>query len=164
MGSQFVLGQTINHGLKRGAKQNSASTRFSFDMLGEGARTENDARRYYKAYAQAIDQIGISNENTATGVENRDGISVKLSALYSRFQFSQKSGVMNTLLPRIRALCLRAKKHDIGLSIDAEESFRLDLSLDIFEKLASDPALEGGRAWASCCKPIRREHLMSLSG
>ena len=143
MGSQFVLGQTINHGLKRGAKQNSASTRFSFDMLGEGARTENDARRYYKAYAQAIDQIGISDENTTTGVENRDGISVKLSALYSRFQFSQKSGVMNTLLPRIRALCLRAKKYDIGLSIDAEESFRLDLSLDIFEKLASDPALEG---------------------
>ena len=143
MGSQFVLGQTINHGLKKGAKQNTASTRFSFDMLGEGARTENDARRYYKAYAQAIDEIGISDENTATSVENRDGISVKLSALYSRFQFSQKSGVMNKLLPRIRALCLRAKKYDIGLSIDAEESFRLDLSLDIFEKLASDPALEG---------------------
>jgi len=142
MGSQYVLGRDLQEGLKRGARQNTATTRFSFDMLGEGARTENDAQKYYQAYAEAIDQIGVANKIFNNSIEYKDSISVKLSALYSRYQFAQSTAVMSTLFPRIRALCLLAKKHDIGLSIDAEETFRLDPCLDIFEKLAMDPALK----------------------
>lgn len=141
MGGQYVLGRTIDEGLKRGARQNNSATRFSFDMLGEGARTEEDAAQYLNAYASAIDEIGRhqSGENTYSA----NGISVKLSALHPRYYFAQHLAVMEELLPRIKQLCLQAKKYNIGLSIDAEEAYRLDISLDIFEALASDPDLDG---------------------
>ena len=140
MGGQYVLGRNIKEALKRGAKQNAANTRFSFDMLGEGARTDADAHNYLAAYASAIDSIGQSSEDS--DVNSANGISVKLSALHPRYYFAQYGLVMDELLPRIKQLCVQAAKFNIGLSIDAEEAFRLDLSMDIFEALAKDPDLD----------------------
>ena len=142
MGGQYVLGRTIEEGIKRGGKQNDQSTRFSFDMLGEGARTDLDAQQYLRAYSKAIDEIGKTIDPNEQ-VEQANGISVKLSALHPRYYFAQHQLVMDELLPRIKQLCLQAKQYNIGLSIDAEEAYRLDISLDIFEALARDPDLEG---------------------
>jgi RHH-type proline utilization regulon transcriptional repressor/proline dehydrogenase/delta 1-pyrroline-5-carboxylate dehydrogenase len=147
MGGQYVLGRTIDEGLKRGAKQNNSATRFSFDMLGEGARTEADAAQYLNAYASAIDEIGQQQSDSTVysanhTLYNANGISVKLSALHPRYYFAQHQAVMEELLPRIKQLCLQAKKYNIGLSIDAEEAYRLDISLDIFQALAEDCELQ----------------------
>jgi RHH-type proline utilization regulon transcriptional repressor/proline dehydrogenase/delta 1-pyrroline-5-carboxylate dehydrogenase len=142
MGGQYVLGRTIEEGIKRGGKQNDKSTRFSFDMLGEGARTDLDAQQYLRSYSEAIDEIG-KTIDLNDRVEQANGISVKLSALHPRYYYSQHQLVMAELLPRIKQLCLQAKQYNIGLSIDAEEAYRLDISLDIFEALARDPDLEG---------------------
>jgi RHH-type transcriptional regulator, proline utilization regulon repressor / proline dehydrogenase / delta 1-pyrroline-5-carboxylate dehydrogenase len=144
MGSHYVLGQSLPEAIARGHNEASPNTRFSFDMLGEGARTEADARRYFEAYASAIETIGKASRNATTPRTSpltSDGISVKLSALHPRYQFSQRDLVMGELLPRIRELAIAARSHRIGLSIDAEEAARLELSLDIFEALARDPAL-----------------------
>jgi len=147
MGGQYVLGRDIKEGLKRGAKQNDNNTRFSFDMLGEGARTDADAQKYLTAYASAIDKIGKSESSPerdeATDVNSANGISVKLSALHPRYYFAQYDLVMTELLPRIKQLCVQAAKYNIGLSIDAEEAYRLDISMDIFEILAKDKDLDG---------------------
>ena len=147
MGGQYVLGRDIKEGLKRGAKQNDNNTRFSFDMLGEGARTDADAQKYLTAYASAIDNIGKSESSPerdeATDVNSANGISVKLSALHPRYYFAQYDLVMTELLPRIKQLCVQAAKYNIGLSIDAEEAYRLDISMDIFEILAKDKDLDG---------------------
>ena len=143
IGGQYVLGRSIQEGIKKGIRHNEPKTKFSFDMLGEGARTEVDAETYFKAYSNAIEQIGISNIGSLDSVEDADGISVKLSALHPCYYFAQYQQVMGELLLRIKALCLQAKKYNIGLSIDAEESYRLDISLSIFEVLASDIDLEG---------------------
>mgnify|MGYP006074845769 FL=1 len=141
MGGQYVLGRSIEEGLKRGAKQNHSGTRFSFDMLGEGARTDADALNYLAAYASAIDSIGQSSNDS--DVNSANGISVKLSALHHRYYFAQHQVVMDELLPRIKQLCIQAAKYNIGLSIDAEEAYRLDISMDIFEALARDSDLDG---------------------
>lgn len=141
MGGQYVLGRSIAEGMQRGVKENTQGTRFSFDMLGEGARTESDAENYYQAYYQAITAIG--EANSENNVIDANGISVKLSALYSRYHYSHHASVMAILLPRIKALCVCAKNYSLGLSIDAEESERLDISLDIFTALATDKELAG---------------------
>ena len=146
MGGQYVLGRTIVEGIRKGQKKNNSDSLFSFDMLGEGARTNDDARNYLRAYRQAIDEIGAARQNCKgdqSDIYQANGTSVKLSALHPRYYFAQHSLVMNELLPRIKQLCQQAKDHNIGLSIDAEESYRLDISLDIFEALANDPDLAG---------------------
>jgi len=153
MGNQYVLGSSINQALSDStvgqqpsseataiiASETMPNSRFSFDMLGEGARTERDAKHYFEAYADAIETIG--QHNNFNDIYAANGISVKLSALYPRYEYAQRNGVMSNLLPRIRKLALAAKQHNIGLSIDAEEAHRLDLSLDIFEALARDSEL-----------------------
>ncbi len=141
MGSQYVLGRTIQEGLEKGRANNRAGTRFSFDMLGEGARTATDAQRYFDAYAKAIESISATVQGGS--VEAANGISLKLSALHPRYEFKQKRRVMAELLPRVKALALMAKRGGIGFSIDAEECDRLDLSLDLFEALARDAELAG---------------------
>ena len=141
MGGQYVLGRTIEEGIEKGSRGNRPGTRFSFDMLGEGARTDTDARRYFESYAEAIRRI-VATESGASVIA-ANGISVKLSALHPRYEFRQKQRVMNELLPRVRELALLAKEGRIGFSIDAEECDRLDISLDIFEALARDPQLAG---------------------
>ena len=139
MGQQYVLGRDITEAIRRGEKENTAGTRFSFDMLGEGARTMADAEHYFKAYLSAIQTIGAQEKNTTVITAN--GISVKLSALHPRYSFSQRARVINELLPSVQRLAVEAKKYNLGFSIDAEEADRLDLSLDIFEALVRDPQL-----------------------
>jgi RHH-type proline utilization regulon transcriptional repressor/proline dehydrogenase/delta 1-pyrroline-5-carboxylate dehydrogenase len=140
MGQQYVLGRNVEEALERGRKENTRGTRFSFDMLGEGARTMHDADRYFDAYMQAILEIG--KRETATDVIAANGISIKLSALHPRYQSVQKPRVMNEMLPRIRELALAASKFGLGFTIDAEEAHRLVISMDIFESLARDPGLK----------------------
>jgi RHH-type proline utilization regulon transcriptional repressor/proline dehydrogenase/delta 1-pyrroline-5-carboxylate dehydrogenase len=139
MGGQYVLGRTIAEGLKKGRASNRRGTRFSFDMLGEGARTEAAARRYFQGYVSAIEAIAADGKGLS--VIDANGISLKLSALHPRYEYRQKRRVMAELLPRVQQLALMAKRGGMGFSIDAEECDRLDLSLDIFDALARDPQL-----------------------
>lgn len=139
MGQQYVLGRDIKEATKRGKKGNVEGTRFSFDMLGEGARTYKDAQKYYDAYLSAIHSIGKNNSDT--DVNLADGISVKLSALHPRYEFSHQQLVIDELLPSVLALAIEAKKYNIGFTIDAEEAARLDIELDVFEGLAFAPEL-----------------------
>ncbi|MEO0368706.1 MAG: bifunctional proline dehydrogenase/L-glutamate gamma-semialdehyde dehydrogenase PutA [Pseudomonadota bacterium] len=145
MGGQYVLGRSIEEGFKEGNKfrrsHPNATIRYSFDMLGEAARTKADAERYFDAYMHALDAIGLAAKTRSTEMEDADGISVKLSALHPRYETAQKHLVDKALYAKIRHLCTMAKQHNIGLSIDAEEAARLELSLDIFERLCAEPEL-----------------------
>ncbi len=142
LGQQFVLGRTIEQALARAQETEGRGYRHSYDMLGEAALTAADARRYGDAYAHAIAAIGAAAAATAgAGLHLRPGISVKLSALHPRFTSQQPERVQRELLPRIADLCRLARQAGIGLNIDAEESERLEPTLDIFAALAADPAL-----------------------
>ncbi|MFT7525850.1 MAG: RHH-type proline utilization regulon transcriptional repressor/proline dehydrogenase [Arenicella sp.] len=143
MGGQYVLGRSIDEAARIGRKDNSETTRFSFDMLGEGARTHKDAHKYYDAYLAAIHSIGKMIDNgVADSVIEADGISVKLSALHPRYHYSHHHTVMTELLPLLKELAITARGFNIGFTIDAEESERLDISLDLFEALVRDPDLD----------------------
>ncbi|MDO4894327.1 bifunctional proline dehydrogenase/L-glutamate gamma-semialdehyde dehydrogenase PutA [Moraxella sp.] len=141
LGKQFVTGQTINEALANGKAREKLGYRFSFDMLGEAAMTQEDADRYYQDYVTAIHAIG--KDAQGRGVYDGNGISVKLSAIHPRYFRAQRERVMNELLPRLKALYVLAKEYNIGLNIDAEEANRLELSLDLMEHLVSDPDLAG---------------------
>ena len=143
LGDQFVLGRDIEEALQRAQVREAQGYRHSYDMLGEAAMTALDADRYFSQYAHAVEAIGQSASKR--GVVDGPGISVKLSALHPRYSWAQRERVLTELLPRLQALCVRAKFYDIGLNIDAEESDRLDLSLDLLEALAHDSALSGWR-------------------
>ncbi|WP_240725075.1 bifunctional proline dehydrogenase/L-glutamate gamma-semialdehyde dehydrogenase PutA [Mangrovimicrobium sediminis] len=140
LGGQYVLGRDIREALRRGRGDEHQGSRYSFDMLGEGARTDADAQRYHAAYAAAIEVIA---SDAGGGVESANGISVKLSALHPRYAYRQRERVLAELLPRVQSLAQMARAGNIGFSIDAEECDRLDLSLDLFAALARDPALAG---------------------
>ena len=141
MGAQFVLGETIEKAMKRSSAMEEKGYTYSFDMLGEAARTDADARRYQMAYANAISEI--AHACTAPDIRNNPGISVKLSALHARYERGQKDRVMAELVPRIASLAQLAKSAGMGLNIDAEEADRLQISLDVIEAVLSDPALAG---------------------
>ncbi len=141
MADQYVLGQTIEQGIERAQNINPSSC-FSFDMLGEAARTDEQAHEYYNAYVHAIDVIG-KQKKPAHDIITANSISVKLSALHPLYDFAHKEQVMAELLPRLLNLCQQAYHYNIGLSIDAEEATRLELSLDIFTQLACAPQLAG---------------------
>ncbi|HJV61793.1 MAG TPA: L-glutamate gamma-semialdehyde dehydrogenase [Albitalea sp.] len=136
LGRQFVLGRSMREAMDEaaGARRQQAGLRFSYDMLGEGARTEAHARRYLAAYVAAIGTIG--GDTAAAAPESADGISIKLSALFSRYEDAQRQRVFAELLPRVWTLIEGAARANINLTIDAEESDRLELSLDLFEALA----------------------------
>jgi len=142
MGHQFVMGRTIDEALQRSQKKSGRDFRYSFDMLGESAVTANDARRYLGAYVDAIAKIGAS-ASESTDIFSAPGISVKLSALSPRYAYTQYDRAMRELLPRVLQLCEQAKELGIALTIDAEESERLELSLDIFEQAYRSPAMAG---------------------
>ncbi|HEX2365009.1 MAG TPA: proline dehydrogenase family protein, partial [Bradyrhizobium sp.] len=129
MGSHFVLGETIEAALARARSESAPSPRYSFDMLGEGARTAADAERYFNAYASAIQAIGYAAGNRP--LPDRPGISVKLSALHPRFEAVSRTRVMSELVPRLNELARRAKAFDLNFTVDAEEADRLELSLDV---------------------------------
>ncbi|MBI4924154.1 MAG: bifunctional proline dehydrogenase/L-glutamate gamma-semialdehyde dehydrogenase PutA [Devosia nanyangense] len=141
MGEQFVAGQTIGEALANSRKMERRGYLYSYDMLGEAAVTAEDAARYLGAYEDAIDAIG--KASAGRGPIGGPGISIKLSALHPRYRRSQLDRVVMELLPRLKQLALRAKSHGIGLNIDAEESDRLDISLDLLEALCFDPELSG---------------------
>ena len=136
LGRQFVLGQTIEEGMKEAAsaRKRQANLSFSFDMLGEGARTDADALRYLASYQHAIAAISRTADPTRAPSQN-DGISIKLSALHPRFEDAQHDRVMRELVPRVWTLCEGAAAANLNLTIDAEEVDRLELSLDVFEAL-----------------------------
>ena len=142
MSKQFVMGRTIQEALTRAKKKEAVGYRYSYDMLGEAALTDIDAERYLKAYSQAIEAIG---EKAALDADvfQRPGISIKLSALHPRYQEAHLERVLAELSPKLLALCQLAKKYDIALTIDAEESERLDLSLDVIERVFNDDSLNG---------------------
>ena len=143
LGGEFVLGRDIDEALQRGEKEHASGV-FSFDMLGEGARTADDAQRYFHAYADALARIGqVAAGRGSRGPRMSSGISVKLSALHPRYEYAQRGRVMSELYPRLLELAVQAARYDIGLSIDAEEADRLDLSLDLFERVARAPELAG---------------------
>lgn len=141
LGGQFVLGETIQDAVKRGAKSAKAGYTFSYDMLGEAALTEADASKFYDAYHNAIRYL--AKHATAATVRENPGISIKLSALHPRYEVGQKARVMNELVERTLALTVLAKDANMGLNIDAEEADRLDLSLDVIEAVLKDPRLAG---------------------
>jgi len=136
LGRQFILGQTISEGIDEAAKarRNTKRLRYSYDMLGEGARTDADARRHLASYEQAIEAIA-AHASLDVACECNDGISIKLSALFARFDDAQIARVMTELVPRVWSLCEQAARANIGLTIDAEEVDRLELSLDVLEAL-----------------------------
>lgn len=138
LGKQFIMGRTIEEALQHAQDLVRDGYRLSFDMLGEAARTELDADLFYTRYSSAIKTL--AEWGTAFPPQGHE-ISAKLSALDPRYEFAQYERVMDTLLSRLRSLAIEAKKADIGLTLDAEECERLELQLDLLEKLACDPAL-----------------------
>lgn len=139
---QFVVGRTIEEALSRSKKLIKQGYCYSYDMLGEAARTEVDAEAYFIAYQKAIAAIA-SNKKAEEDVFAAPGISVKLSALHPRYEFSKQESVVPILIDRLKVLALQAKVANIGLIVDAEESYRLDISLDIIERVFTDPELSG---------------------
>jgi RHH-type transcriptional regulator, proline utilization regulon repressor / proline dehydrogenase / delta 1-pyrroline-5-carboxylate dehydrogenase len=141
LGRQFVLGQTIEEGMREAvsARRKQPHLGFSFDMLGEGARTEADALRYLASYQNAIAAIARSSDPSRSPADS-DGISIKLSALHPRYEDLQYERVMCELVPRVWTLCEAAAKANLNLTIDAEEVDRLELSLDVFEALVGQVA------------------------
>lgn len=141
MGRQFVLGETINAAMERAAGMEKKGFTYSYDMLGEAARTDADAKRYHLSYSRAISAIATACTDADT--RKNPGISVKLSALHPRYEVAQEDAVMTDLVPRLRALALLAKSAGMGLNVDAEEADRLALSLDVIDRVMSEPALAG---------------------
>ena len=141
MGGQFVMGRTIDEALKRGQRtvKKGEAASHSFDMLGEGARTTADARRYFDSYANAIGEVG--KAKTGDRPETADGISVKLSALHPAYRAVQGERVHRELYPMVLELAKLAAKQNINFTLDAEEADRLALSLSLLEKLAREPGL-----------------------
>ncbi len=141
LGKQFVTGRTIAEAVANAREREARGYRFSYDMLGEAALTADDAERYLVAYRDAINAIGDASGDK--GIYDGPGISIKLSALHPRYARPQRDRVLDELLPRLGELAHLARTRDVGLNIDAEEADRLDLSLDLFERLAGDPGLAG---------------------
>ena len=160
MGKQFVLAETIQRGLKAAERREKQGYCYSYDMLGEAARTDADARHYLHAYQTAIDAIGQKknpdnvrdysskiSENIVKIGDNDPyssaGISVKLSALHPRYEYAQEQRITDELFPRLKQLCVQAATYNIGLTIDAEESERLEPSLNLLQMLCEDADLVG---------------------
>src|ERR1700724_2812601 len=141
MGSHFVLGETIESALARAQPHSAGTARYSFDMLGEGARTAADAERYFNSYASAIEAIGRTADDRP--LPDRPRISVKLSALHPRFEAPSRERVMAELVPRLIDLARRAKAYDLNFTVDAEEADRLELSLEVIAAAFADASLKG---------------------
>ncbi|MEK6750123.1 MAG: bifunctional proline dehydrogenase/L-glutamate gamma-semialdehyde dehydrogenase PutA [Pseudomonadota bacterium] len=141
LGRQFVMATHIHEALQQTTHADRAASRYSFDMLGEAALTSLDAERYFYAYTSAIEAVGMHAQADMHWLA-RPSISVKLSALHPRFEFAQYARVMHELTPRLLALARTAQRAGIGLTIDAEETERLDITLEVFTRVFADPALQ----------------------
>jgi RHH-type transcriptional regulator, proline utilization regulon repressor / proline dehydrogenase / delta 1-pyrroline-5-carboxylate dehydrogenase len=142
IGGQFVLGQTITEALSHSKGHLKQGYRFSYDILGEGARSDMQAQHYVRSYIEGLSLIGKSIPQ-GTSLFEAPGISVKLSALHPRYQLYKQQQVMDELLPRLVEILLKAKEVGIAVAIDAEETSRLDIELMLFETLLTDPRFAG---------------------
>ena len=143
MGHQFVMGRTIEEALRRATRKDNFGYRYSFDMLGEGALTLADAERYFEAYHEGIGKIGGGPQPEAEDIFAAPGVSVKLSALHPRLEFTNEVVVLDYLVPRLTELAVHAKECGIGLTIDSEEADRLEISLELFDRVYRSPKLDG---------------------
>ncbi len=141
MGHQYVMGRTIGKAIERSHKKENRRFRYSFDMLGEAAMTAEDAERYRDSYREAIETIGRSTSDD--NIFSAPSISVKLSALHPRYEFTKRDRLMKELVPVLRDLACLARKHNIALTVDAEEADRLTISLDVFVEVLKSPELKG---------------------
>ena len=141
LGEQFVAGPDVMQALARAEAREAQGYRYSYDMLGEAALTAADARRYIAAYAHAIHAVG--QASGGRGIYKGPGVSIKLSALHPRYGRAQHARVMSELYPALLHLVQLARRYDIAINLDAEESERLDISLDVLERLCNDPGLAG---------------------
>ena len=141
LGRHFVLGSSIHKASHRARELETQGYTYSYDMLGEAARTEADARRYHLAYSDAITALAPACTNR--DIRNNPGISVKLSALHARYEIGQYGRVMTELVARTSSLAILARSANMGFNIDAEEADRLDISLDVIEAVLGNPALNG---------------------
>ncbi|EEA92138.1 bifunctional proline dehydrogenase/L-glutamate gamma-semialdehyde dehydrogenase PutA [Pseudovibrio sp. JE062] len=141
LGRQFVLGRTIREAMRNARAEEGQGFTYSYDMLGEAARTDADAKRYHLSYSKAISAL--ASNCVHSSIRDNPGISVKLSALHPRYEFAKRERVMKELVPRTLSLIMLAKSSNMGFNIDAEEADRLDISLDVIEALLADPATEG---------------------
>ncbi|XWN29543.1 MAG: bifunctional proline dehydrogenase/L-glutamate gamma-semialdehyde dehydrogenase PutA [Devosia sp.] len=157
LGRQFVLGETIQSALKRASGMEAKGYTYSYDMLGEAARTFGDAQRYRLAYESAI--AAIATHAKGDDPRRNPGISIKLSALHPRYESAQKARCVAALVPIVTALARQAKAGGLGLNIDAEEQDRLDLSLDIIEAVAGDPSLDGWQGFGVVVQAYGRRAL-----
>ncbi len=160
MGGHFVLGQTINEALRRAGSRAGRVYRYSFDMLGEGARTADDAAQYARSYADAIEAIGRAAGNRP--LPDRPGISVKLSALHPRYEATSHARVMAELVPLVTTLARAARAHDLNFTIDAEEQDRLQLSLAVIEAVLPDPVLAGWDGFGLAVQAYGRRALPTI--
>jgi RHH-type proline utilization regulon transcriptional repressor/proline dehydrogenase/delta 1-pyrroline-5-carboxylate dehydrogenase len=140
LGRNFVFGRTIGEALKRAGPEQRQGLSHSFDMLGEAAKTFDDAERYVQAYRGALDRIA---RDAKGGFRKSPGISVKLTALHPRFEFTHRDEALAAVIPVVRELALKAAKADVHFTIDAEEADRLELQMDVFEALLADDELFG---------------------
>lgn len=159
MGEQFVLGRTIAEALKRARREKMLC---SFDMLGEGARTAEDAVRYVQIYADAIEAVGAASDGA--GPELGHGVSVKLSALCPRYEAVQEARVWDELYPRVKELALIAARHNLNFAIDAEEADRLVLSLKLVERLAQEPELGDWQGLGVVVQAYQKRALEVIAG
>ena len=160
LGRQFVMGRTIEEALQRAKSGTNKSYRYSFDMLGEAALTEKDAERYVDAYAAAIEAVG-----KAAGDEGpyaAPGISIKLSALHPRYDYAQRERVLRELVPRLIGLTELARDAGIGLTVDAEEAERLDLSLDVIEAVMCRMGATGWQGFGLAVQAYQKRALDSI--
>jgi len=141
MGHQFVMGRTIGEALDRAADKDNRAYRHSYDMLGEAALTAPDAERYHRAYKDAIAALGA--RGPYADVLDAPSISIKLSALHPRYEVGKRTRVMRELTAKLLELARLAKAQGIGLTVDAEEADRLELSLDVIAAVHADPSLDG---------------------
>lgn len=140
MGQQFVMGETIEKALKRSEEDTPKGYRHSFDMLGEAAKTQADADRYFSLYKMALGVIGESCKNQEN-FECKPSLSIKLSAIHPRYEVAKRKRVMEEMVPRLLELAQMAKDYNIALTVDAEETERLSLSLEIFHKVFTHESL-----------------------
>ncbi|MBX6323187.1 MAG: bifunctional proline dehydrogenase/L-glutamate gamma-semialdehyde dehydrogenase PutA, partial [Rhodospirillaceae bacterium] len=160
LGRQFVMGRTIEEALDRAVALERRGFRYSYDMLGEAARTAADVEAYDRAYHHAIEASG--RVARGRGPIDSPGISVKLSALHPRYEAAQRDRVMTELVPRLKALARRARELDIGFTVDAEEADRLDLSLDVIEAVSADPELAGWQGFGLAVQAYQKRALPLL--
>jgi len=158
MGKQFVLGRSISEALKNGRPEREKGYTYSFDMLGEAALTVEDAEKYMADYRRAVETVGAEPQ---VGPGPRPSVSIKLSALHPRYEVAQRERVLGELFESVRELAALARRLDVGITIDAEEADRLELSLELFEKLMRDPAIAGWgefglvvQAYSKRCLPV----------